>query len=103
MTPTTPPKTAAAQSSGPQPAVHIGSWRSKQGANRAWTQLRRVYRTAFANMRPEVSRVDLGRGKGVFFRLIVGPFKTQAAAQRACRQLKRRRQYCEPAFMSGGA
>jgi len=97
------PKTAAAQSSGPQPALHIGSWRSKQGANRAWTQLRRVYRTVFANMRPEVSRVNLGRGKGIFFRLIVGPFKTQAAAQRACRKLKRRRQYCEPAFMSGGA
>jgi tetratricopeptide (TPR) repeat protein len=97
-------KTAsAAQSSGPQPALHIGSWRSEQGAKRAWTQLRRVHRSVFANMRPEVSRVNLGRGKGVFFRLIVGPFATQAAAQRACRQLKRRRQYCEPAFMSGGA
>ncbi|MBT3551548.1 MAG: hypothetical protein HOO19_04440 [Rhodospirillaceae bacterium] len=98
------PKTAsAAAASGPRPALHIGSWRSEQGAKRAWTQLRRVYRSVFAKMRPEVSRVNLGRGKGVFFRLIVGPFATQAAAQRACRQLKRRRQYCEPAFMSGGA
>lgn len=96
-------KTASAAASGPQPALHIGSWRSEQGAKRAWTQLRRVYRSVFAKMRPEVSRVNLGRGKGVFFRLIVGPFATQAAAQRACRQLKRRRQYCEPAFMSGGA
>jgi tetratricopeptide (TPR) repeat protein len=98
----TAPATASA-SSGPQPALHIGSWRSEQGAKRAWTQLRRVYRSVFAKMRPEVSRVNLGRGKGVFFRLIVGPFATQAAAQKACRQLKRRRQYCEPAFMSGGA
>lgn len=99
----TPKTVSAAASSGPRPALHIGSWRSEQGAKRAWTQLRRVYRSVFAKMRPEVSRVNLGRGKGVFFRLIVGPFPTQAAAQRACSQLKRRRQYCEPAFMSGGA
>jgi len=98
------PKAAKApENLGPQPALHIGSWRSEQGANRAWTQLRRVYRSVFANLRPEVSRVNLGRGKGVFYRLIVGPFATKAAAQRACRQLKRRRQYCEPAFISRGA
>ncbi|MAF50130.1 MAG: SPOR domain-containing protein [Rhodospirillales bacterium] len=91
----------AAKPTGPQPALHVGSWRSEQGANRAWTQLRRVYRSVFSKMRPEISRVNLGRGKGVFFRLIIGPFKTQAAARKACSTLKRRRQYCEPAFMSG--
>jgi hypothetical protein len=97
-----PPVSRVPRSNQPRPALHIGSWRSEQGANRAWTQLRRVYHSVFTNMRHEVSRLNMGRGKGVFFRLIVGPFATNAAAQRACRQLKRRRQYCEPAFMKGG-
>jgi len=92
----------AALPAGPQPAVHIASFRSRQAADRGWAQLRRAHRSLLQNLKPEITRVNLGRGKGVFYRLVAGPLKTQADVQRTCRQLKSRRQYCEPAFMAGG-
>ena len=61
---------------------------TKRGT-RGWTRLRRIFPSVLANLRPEVSRVNLGRGKGVFFHLIVGPVKNHAEAQRACRHIKR--------------
>ncbi len=87
---------------GPQPAVHIASFRSRQAADRGWAQLKRAHRALVGNFKSEINRVNLGRGKGVFYRLVVGPAKSQADAQRICTTLKRRRQYCEPAFMAGG-
>lgn len=97
-------KTAAKAktSSGPKPAVHLASFRSKQAATRAWTQLRRAHRSLLGKLKSEVTRVNLGRRKGVYYRLIAGPFKSTAAASQVCRRLKSRRQYCDPAFMSGG-
>ena len=87
--------------SGPQPAVHIASFRSRKAADRGWAQLRRAHRSVLANLKPEIARVNLGRGKGVFYRLVAGPLKNDADVKRVCRQLKSRRQYCEPAFMAG--
>ena len=92
----------AAPKGGPQPAVHLASFRSKQAATRAWTQLRRAHRSLLGRLKSEVTRVNLGRRKGVYYRLIAGPFKSTAAATAACRRLKSRRQYCDTAFMSGG-
>jgi hypothetical protein len=88
-------------SSGPKSAVHIASFRSRQAATRGWAQLRRAHRSLLGKLKSEISRVNLGRGKGVFYRLNAGPLKNQADAARVCKQLKRRRQFCEPAFMSG--
>ncbi|MEE2746331.1 MAG: tetratricopeptide repeat protein [Pseudomonadota bacterium] len=87
---------------GPQPAVHIASFRSRKAADRGWAQLRRAHRALLDKLRPEITRVNLGGKKGVFFRLVAGPLKSNADADQICRQLKRRRQYCEPAFMAGG-
>ncbi len=94
--------TKSVSSGGPKHAVHLASFRSKQAATRAWTQLRRAHRSLLGKLKSEVTRVNLGRRKGVYFRLIAGPFNSTAAASQACRQLKSRRQYCDTAFMSGG-
>ena len=87
---------------GPRPAVHIASFRSRKAADRGWAGLRRAHRALLGNLKPEITRVNLGGKKGVFFRLVVGPLASNADADSVCRQLKRRRQYCEPAFMAGG-
>ena len=87
---------------GPRPAVHIASFRSRKAADRGWAGLRRAHRALLGNLKPEITRVNLGGKKGVFFRLVVGPLGSNADADSVCRQLKRRRQYCEPAFMAGG-
>ncbi len=84
---------------GPRPALHLASFRSKKSANRAWLQLRRAHRSILGKMKSEVIRVNLGRSKGVYYRLITGPFKSASVAAQACKKLKSRRQYCDAAFM----
>ncbi len=113
--PPPPPKPVVAQpvapvtsgsdtaSSGPKPAVHLASYRSADAANRGWTQVKRANPSLFGNLQSEVSRVNLGAGKGVFYRLMAGPFKTQADAERVCRELKAKKQFCETAFMTGNS
>ncbi len=85
---------------GPKPALHLASFRSKKSADRAWTQLRRAHRSILGRLKSEVIRVNLGRRKGVYYRLIAGPFSSPVAASKACKKLKSRRQYCDAAFMS---
>lgn len=106
--PPPPPPTAAAapttpvQTSGPQPAVHVASYRSEDDAQKGWAQLRRAH-PQLGPLQPEVSRVNLGAQKGVFYRLLAGPLPSQAEAERVCRELKAKRQFCEVAFMGGGS
>jgi hypothetical protein len=102
----TPPQgqqAALGPSSGPRPAVHIASYRSEEAARNGWTQLRRAHQQLLGNLQPDVARVNLGAGKGVFFRLMAGPLPSQADADRICRELKARRQFCETAFMAVGS
>ncbi|MEK9722688.1 MAG: SPOR domain-containing protein, partial [Rhodospirillaceae bacterium] len=86
---------------GPQPAVHLASYKSEKQAERGWAQLRRAHGAVLGKLDHEVQRVELGR-KGVFFRLKAGPFPDAGAAKSACTQLKRRRQFCEPSMMGAG-
>ena len=85
---------------GPKPALHLASFRSKRSADRAWTQLRRAHKSILGKLKSEVIRINLGRTKGVYYRLIAGPFVSTTAASEACKKLKARRQYCDSAFMS---
>ena len=86
---------------GPMPALHLASFRTKKSASRAWLQLRRAHQSILGKMKSEVTRVNLGRSKGVYYRLIAGPFVSASAATQACKKLKSRRQYCDSAFMGG--
>ena len=91
-----PPKPA-----GPQPAVHLASYRSQKQAERGWAQIKRAHKAVVGSLKHEVSRVNLGK-KGVYYRLKAGPFGSAAAAKAACGKLKRRRQFCEPSMMGAG-
>lgn len=90
---------AAAAKTGPQPAVHLASYRSPKEADRGWAQLRRAYPELVGALKPEVTKVDLGPGKGVYYRLKAGPLADPGAADALCKKLKSRRQYCEPSLM----
>jgi hypothetical protein len=96
------PLGGAAGGAGPRPAVHIASYRSEEAARNGWTQLRRAHPQLLGNLQPDVARVNLGAGKGVFFRLMAGPLPSQAEADRICRELKARRQFCDTTFMAAG-
>ena len=97
-----PAKAASeAKLSGPQPAVHLASYRSRKQAARGWTLLRRTFKKDLRGLRSEIAKINLGPGKGIYYRLKAGPLKNKAAAERLCRKLKRRRQFCAPSFMNG--
>ena len=95
-------KDAPAMLKGPQPAVHLASYRSRKSADTGWAQLRRAHKQLLGGLSMEVKQINLGPGKGTFYRLMAGPVANKGAAENLCRRLKARRQYCEPSFMNGG-
>lgn len=86
---------------GPQPGVHLASYRSMKQAERGWAQIRRAHQAIVGDMSHEVTRVNLGR-KGTYFRLKAGPVASTGEARDICGQLKRRRQFCEPSTVNAG-
>jgi hypothetical protein len=92
---------APTQLSGPQPGVHLASYKSRKDAERGWSQLRRAHKGELSSLQSEISETRLG-AKGVFFRLKAGPLTNKGAAEVLCRQLKKRRQFCEVTFINAG-
>lgn len=88
--------------SGPQPAVHLASYRSAKEAQTGLKTLQSKYKSLLGGLDSEITSVNLGPRKGEFFRLKVGPFPSTKEASDLCRQLKAKRQYCEPTFMQAG-
>ncbi len=85
---------------GPQPGVHLASYRSEKQAEDGWKLIQRRHRTVLKDMEHEVSKVDLGK-KGVYYRLKAGPLKSSGEAKDICVDLKKRRQFCEPTTVGG--
>ncbi len=96
-----PGEPMAKASSGPRPAVHLASYRTRKSANQGWAKIKRANKKLLGGLEHEISRVNLGK-KGTYFRVKAGPFKSAKAAKQICRKLKRRRQFCEPTVMEGG-
>jgi hypothetical protein len=94
-------KSKKAKMSGPQPAIHLASYRSQKQAERGWSQIRRAHGGLIGELDHAVSKVKLGR-KGTYYRLKAGPLPNANAAKDMCRKLKRRRQFCEPSTMNAG-
>lgn len=87
--------------SGFQPGVHLASFRQQAAAEKGWVDLTKKF-PALAGLTPNIEKVDLGSTKGIFYRLKAGPLPSNGAAQDLCRQLKGKRQYCEPTTINFG-
>lgn len=87
--------------SGFQPAVHLASFRQQGAAEKGWAELIKKF-PALSELTHNVEKVDLGATKGVFYRLKAGPLPSNDAAKSLCRQLKAKRQYCEPTTINFG-
>ena len=85
---------------GPQPGVHLASYRSEKQAEDGWKLIQRRHRTVLKDMEHEVAKIDLGK-KGVYYRLKAGPLKSAGEAKGICADLKKRRQFCEPTTIGG--
>lgn len=90
-----------AMASGPQPGVHLASYRSQKQAERGWAQIRRAHQEVIGDLSHDVTRVNLG-SKGTYYRLKAGPVDSEAEARDICSKLKRRRQFCEPSTINAG-
>ncbi len=90
------------KSGGPKTAVHLASYRSRKAADRGWAQLRRAHKNVLGPLEPNIAKVNLGPGKGIYYRLKAGPLDGRTAASNICRKLKARRQYCELSYMENG-
>jgi tetratricopeptide (TPR) repeat protein len=90
-----------AKPAGPQPAVHLASYRSAKQAESGWLQIKRAHGNVLGNLDHEVSQVTLG-SKGTYFRLKAGPLPSVNEAKSLCTQLKQRRQFCDTTVMNDG-
>ena len=74
--------------------VQLAASRSSERARTEWDRLRQKNLDLVGDLELTVVRVDLGKKKGVFFRLRVGPLSNVGEARQLCSALKKRRIGC---------
>lgn len=68
--------------------VQLGAVRSAEDAKREWGRLQKKAPAQLGHLTLDVRRVDLGSGKGVFFRIQAGPLPDRERANAICDKLK---------------
>ena len=99
--PPAPPEPAeVTATSAPPPAdsgpymVQLASFRSIDDADKAWRRAVKKNGDLLSAHSARVERADLGAGKGIYFRLRVGPFAKGEQARSLCAKLKARSVDC---------
>jgi len=73
--------------------LHLTSVRQSGQVPEEWRRLRRIYPALLSGLEVAVARVDLGAGRGVWFRVEGGPL-TRAEARRRCGLFTQRGIWC---------
>lgn len=81
--------------------LHLASYRSQKAAQDGWMQISKKHSAQLGSLNSTIRRVELGSGKGTFYRLLAGPVQTRDQAASLCQQLKRSSQYCDPLSLGG--
>jgi len=74
--------------------IQLAAVRSKEAAISEWGRLKKKNGDLLGGLNLDVIKVDLGAGKGVFYRLRAGPLKNEATAKKLCEQLSSRKIGC---------
>lgn len=74
--------------------LHLASLQSDAQARREWRRLRQAFPELLGELALTLEPVDLGT-RGVYQRILSGPFEDRAAAGQACARLKAKQQYCQ--------
>jgi len=74
-------------------AIHLASFRTKGRAETGWNNLQRQFPKLIGQRDLIVRSVEL-EARGIFFRIMTGPFETRSRAQYLCDNFKSREQYC---------
>ena len=74
--------------------VQIASFRQTENLEPAWLDFEKRFRPLLTGVVGMVQKADFGGAKGVFHRLIAGPFATRAKAEVFCQAIGKRRANC---------
>jgi cell division protein FtsN len=88
-----PKATAPAASDGPRYRVQLGSFRSKDAAEKQWQNLRGKYKSLLDNLSYRVQDIAV-EDKGTFHRLQAGAYENRSNAIKLCDSLKAKKQDC---------
>ncbi len=77
-----------------QMTVHLASYRSMAQAQSGWAQIRKRFSPQLATLAPDIRKTNVP-GKGDFYRLYAGPIGSRGEADKICRDLRRKKQFCE--------
>ena len=94
------PRAEAAPEVAARYRLHLTSVRQSGQVPEEWRRLRRIYPALLSGLEVAVARVDLGAGRGVWFRVQGGPLP-RAEARRLCGAFAHRGIWC--AVRRGGA
>jgi hypothetical protein len=87
-------KPAAAMGGGERYGVHLASYRSVAVAQQGWEKLTHSYPDLLGHAEHRTTEFDPGDGRGVFIRLLAGPYTDKADAAQLCRELQAKQVYC---------
>ena len=90
--PAVSPRTAESTATGNK-KVQLGEFRSEKEANDAWAKIRNANSAIVSGKKQTVQRADLGE-KGVFYRLQLAGFSSEADAKSLCDKLAAKKQGC---------
>lgn len=76
------------------PVLHLASFRSEASAKQAWQEVLQRNSATLGASKAIIRRVDLGRERGIFYRLMTGSFASMAEAEAVCVKLKQNNQFC---------
>jgi hypothetical protein len=74
--------------------AHLGSYRTVDEAKTGWAVLTRNNPDLLGPLAYQTAEFDPGDGRGVFIRLLAGPFPDRASADSLCRSLQGKRTFC---------
>lgn len=94
--PASTPEASSQRLSTGGPAVHLGSYRTRAEALRAWPQLVRAFPDLLDGLAPDVRETPAGADGQALWRLIAGTARDEAAAVELCQALNRQHQFCRP-------
>lgn len=73
--------------------IQLGSFRTTKDVQSEWKHLTQKHKKFLQNLGYKSQKTDLG-DRGVFYRLLAGPFKAEADARKICKSLKAQNQDC---------
>jgi len=74
--------------------AHLGSYRTVNEAKHGWDTLARANPDVLGPLSYQTAEFDPGDGRGIFIRLLAGPFDDRAKANDLCKNLQGKRVFC---------